>query len=176
MFDFLLSLLLSLCCFQVHFLLVTTFGPSICFPALERVLNSVLSSCHSVSTFSPSIHPSILWVSWMAKVQTLIPLCVCKFVSVVGIYVCILWDCAAQQSVSTVFLTHYELQSLSQIRGMLKDDTMLKHFDRSITLFVSLCIFVCPCACVMNGPVPGNVPSVALDQSAYLLAASTASD
>lgn len=35
---------------------------------------------------------------------------------------------------------------------------------------------VCVCVCVMNGPVPGSVPLVALDQSAYLLAASIVGD
>ena len=43
-----------------------------------------------------------------------------------------------------------------------------------VCIGVWLCAFVC--VCVMNGPVPGNVPLVALDQSAYLLAASPASD
>lgn len=32
------------------------------------------------------------------------------------------------------------------------------------------------CVSVMNGPVPGSVPLVALDQSAYLLAASIVGD
>lgn len=43
-------------------------------------------------------------------------------------------------------------------------------------LCVCVCVCVLVCTCVMNAPVPSSIPLVALDQSAYLFAASIVSD
>lgn len=62
--------------------------------------------------------------------------------------------------------------------GLVKDDSQaLASLGRVFVYSTCMCVCVFGgCMGVMNGPVPGSVPSVALDQSAYLLAANTASD